>query len=132
MSDVDDRDTVIDTDADVSVALKANDVPDREFGEQDVADAVADEPGSVAESLRGLIVYLVENLVDDPTVVDIDVDQQGAVVQITVHVPQDDLGKVIGRGGRIAKAMRTALMIAGSRHHVRVSLDIEGKTERQV
>lgn len=128
MSDVDDRDTVIDTDADVSVGLEANDVPAREVGEQDVAD----EPGSVAESLRGLIVYLVENLVDDPTVVDIDVDQQGAVVQITVHVPQDDLGKVIGRGGRIAKAMRTALMIAGSRHHVRVSLDIEGKTERQV
>lgn len=101
--------------------------------EQSIVDAadgfVDDDSGSPAESLRGLIAHLIENLVDDPSAVEIDVQQHGTVVQLIVHVPEEDLGKVIGRGGRIAKAMRTALMIAAARHHVRVSLDIEGKTE---
>ncbi len=101
--------------------------------EQSIVDAadgfVDDDSGSPAESLHGLIAHLVENLVDDPSAVEIDVQQHGTVVQLIVHVPEEDLGKVIGRGGRIAKAMRTALMIAAARHHVRVSLDIEGKTE---
>ncbi|CAA9561358.1 MAG: KH domain RNA binding protein YlqC [uncultured Thermomicrobiales bacterium] len=78
-----------------------------------------------SESLRGLISYLVTNLVDDPDAVAIDVQQRGSLVQIQLRLPEEELGKVIGRGGRIAKAMRTALMIAGSRHHLRVSLDIE-------
>jgi predicted RNA-binding protein YlqC (UPF0109 family) len=78
-----------------------------------------------AESLCGLVSYLVTNLVDDPDAVQIDVQQRGSMVQIQLRLPEQELGKVIGRGGRIAKAMRTALMIAGSRHHLRVSLDIE-------
>lgn len=77
------------------------------------------------ESLRGLVSYLVTNLVDDPEAVEIDVQQRGLLVQIRLRLPEEELGKVIGRGGRIAKAMRTALMIAGSRDHLRVSLDIE-------
>ncbi len=77
------------------------------------------------ESLHGLVSYLVTNLVDDPDAVRIDVQQRGSLVHIQLRLPEEELGKVIGRGGRIAKAMRTALMIAGSRHHLRVSLDIE-------
>lgn len=127
MSNVDDRDgdPVTDELADDTLAAIAD--------EQSIADAAGeladDEPGSPAESLRGLISYLVENLVDDPSAVEINAEQHGAVVQLTVHVPEEELGKVIGRGGRIAKAMRTALMIAATRHHMRVSLDIEGKAE---
>lgn len=83
------------------------------------------ERTEAAESLHGLVTYLVTNLVDDPDAVRIDVQQRGSLVQIQLRLPEEELGKVIGRGGRIAKAMRTALMIAGSRHHLRVSLDIE-------
>jgi len=85
----------------------------------------APERTEASESLRGLISYLVTNLVEDPEAVAIDVQQRGSLVQIQLRLPEDELGKVIGRGGRIAKAMRTALMIAGSRHNLRVSLDIE-------
>lgn len=81
--------------------------------------------GNAAQSLRELVLYLVTNLVDDPDAVSVDVQQRGSLVQIQLGLPEEELGKVIGRGGRIAKAMRTALMIAGSRHHLRVSLDIE-------
>jgi predicted RNA-binding protein YlqC (UPF0109 family) len=51
--------------------------------------------------------------------------QRGGSVFVSLRVPEEELGKVIGRGGRIARAMRTALMISGSRSNVRASLDIE-------
>jgi len=88
--------------------------------------AAANGDGPV-EQLQGLVFWLVEHLVDDPAQVEVDVSQRGSTVQIQVRLPEQDLGKMIGRGGRIAKSIRTALMIAGSRHHLRVSLDIEGQ-----
>ena len=78
-----------------------------------------------AERLRGLIVYLATNLVDDPGTVEVEARQRGGSVFVSLRVPEEELGKVIGRGGRIARAMRTALMISGSRSNVRASLDIE-------
>jgi uncharacterized protein len=78
-----------------------------------------------AERLRGLVTYLATNLVDDPESVEVEARQRGGSVFISLRVPEEELGKVIGRGGRIARAMRTALMIAGSRNNVRASLDIE-------
>jgi len=85
-------------------------------------DRAADE---ATESLRELVTYLVNNLVDEPETVEIDVARRGPSVHIQLRLPEGELGKVIGRGGRIAKAIRTVLLIAGSRHHLRVSLDIE-------
>ena len=78
-----------------------------------------------AERLRGLVTYLATDLVDDPESVEVEARQRGGSVFISLRVPEEELGKVIGRGGRIARAMRTALMIAGSRNNVRASLDIE-------
>jgi predicted RNA-binding protein YlqC (UPF0109 family) len=73
-----------------------------------------------------LVTYLVNSLVDEPESVEIDVTRRGPAVHIQLRLPESELGKVIGRGGRIAKAIRTVLLIAGSKHHLRVSLDIEG------
>jgi len=81
------------------------------------------------EQLHGLVHYVVENLVEEPGSATIDVDQRGNVVAFSVRLPEEELGKVIGRGGRIAKSIRTALMIAGSQHHLRVSLDIDALHE---
>jgi uncharacterized protein len=82
-------------------------------------------PSDVAERLRGLVVYLAANLVDDPNAVEVEARQRGNSVFVSLRVPEEELGKVIGRGGRIARAMRTALLICGSRSNVRASLDIE-------
>ena len=90
----------------------------------DVAAAAGDSP---AEQLRGLVVWLIDQLMDEPETVTVEAVERGSTVQIQVRLPEADLGKIIGRGGRIAKSIRTALMIAGSRHHLRVSLDLEGQ-----
>jgi predicted RNA-binding protein YlqC (UPF0109 family) len=93
-----------------------------EYEEDEVLYAPASD---AAEHLRGLVAYLATNLVDDPESVEVEARQRGGSVFISLRVPEEELGKVIGRGGRIARAMRTALMIAGSRNNVRASLDIE-------
>ena len=82
--------------------------------------------GDPAEALGTLVAYLARNLVDEPDGVEVEARRQGNNVAITLRVPETELGKVIGRQGRIARAVRTALTIAGSRYHVRASLDIEG------
>jgi uncharacterized protein len=93
-----------------------------EYGEDDTHFVPTTD---AAERLRGLVTYLATNLVDDPESVEVEARQRGGSVFISLRVPEEELGKVIGRGGRIARAMRTALMIAGSRNNVRASLDIE-------
>jgi uncharacterized protein len=97
-------------------------------GTVDDAIAAAETSGDTPiDQLRNLVVWLVDQLVDEPENVVVEAVERGSAVQIQVRLPEAELGKVIGRGGRIAKSMRTALMIVGSRHHLRVSLDIEGQ-----
>ncbi len=97
---------------------------DDEYAVEDDEPRYAPE-GDAAEQLRALVAYLASNLVDDPDAVEVDARQRGGSVFVSLRVPEEELGKVIGRGGRIARAMRTALMISGSRYNVRASLDIE-------
>ncbi len=80
----------------------------------------------MVEELEGLVQYMAQNLVDDPETVQIQSHQRGRIITVTLTVPSDDMGKVIGRQGRIARAMRTLLTIASSRHGYRASLDING------
>jgi predicted RNA-binding protein YlqC (UPF0109 family) len=84
------------------------------------------EDSVAAQSLRELVLYMAGNLVDDPDQVTVTAEQRGSAVHLDLRVPQDELGKVIGRQGRIARAMRTIVMVAGTRHNVRASLDIDG------
>lgn len=83
------------------------------------------EDDEAVAALTGLVSYLTKELVDEPISPEIDADRRGNHVAVRLELPEEQLGQVIGRGGRIARSIRTALMIAGSRHDVRVSLDIE-------
>ncbi|MEA2524287.1 MAG: uncharacterized protein QOF33_3836 [Thermomicrobiales bacterium] len=79
-----------------------------------------------AEELRQLVHYLATNLVDEPDTIEVTAERRGSAVHLNLRVPEQEMGKVIGRQGRIARAIRTVVMIAGSRHNLRASLDIEG------
>jgi predicted RNA-binding protein YlqC (UPF0109 family) len=74
--------------------------------------------------MQELIEYLVRELVDDPDSVRIEpVEDQGYMVY-QVHVAPADLGKVIGRRGRIANALRVVAKAAGLRERARASVEI--------
>jgi predicted RNA-binding protein YlqC (UPF0109 family) len=77
-------------------------------------------------ALTDLVTYLAGELVDDADRAIVSAERRGNHVAVRLELPEEHLGQAIGRGGRIARSLRTALMIAGSRHDVRVSLDIEG------
>lgn len=90
--------------------------------------SVGQQADSTVEALTELVRWLASELVDSPELASVSADRRGNHVAVRLELPEEALGQVIGRGGRIARAMRTALMVAGSRHDVRVSLDIEGIT----
>lgn len=71
-----------------------------------------------------LVEYLARRLVDEPDAVHVEeVERDGAVV-IQLHVAKDDVGKVIGRQGRIARALRTVVRASAARRDRRVLLEI--------
>ncbi len=74
--------------------------------------------------MKALIEFIAKSLVDDPTQVKVMEYTQRRNVRITLSVADEDMGRVIGRQGRVANAMRTLLRVAASRSGDRVSLDI--------
>lgn len=74
--------------------------------------------------MKSLIEFIAKSLVDDPTQVKVMEYTQRRNVRITLSVADEDMGRVIGRNGRVANAMRTLLRVAASRRGNRVSLDI--------
>jgi uncharacterized protein len=74
--------------------------------------------------MNALIEYVVRSLVDEPDQVIVDEIDQGQATRYELRVAQDDLGKVIGRQGRTARALRTLLDAAGSRSRRKYFLDI--------
>jgi predicted RNA-binding protein YlqC (UPF0109 family) len=74
--------------------------------------------------VRELIEYLARQLVDDPTLVSVDEYRHGDRVVLRLRVAEADMGRVIGKQGRIAQAMRTLLRVAASQQHVYATLEI--------
>lgn len=68
--------------------------------------------------------FVVKSLVDHPEDVNVDrtVDEMGVLLTLDVH--QEDMGKVIGRNGNTAKAIRTLLRVVGMKNQARVNLKI--------
>ena len=71
-----------------------------------------------------LVEYLARQLVDDPDAVRVDEEEREGAVVFTLHVAQDDIGKVIGRQGRVARALRAVVRAGAARQRRRVLLEI--------
>jgi hypothetical protein len=74
--------------------------------------------------LSELLAYLVEGLVDDPEAVTVDTFEERGTIVLELAVGTDDYGKVIGRGGRTAQALRRVIKAAGAASDQRVLVDI--------
>ncbi len=73
---------------------------------------------------KDLVEYVARALVDDPdsvTVTEVE-DRDGTVIEL--HVAEEDMGKVIGRNGSVAKALRTLLKVTAARHGESITLEI--------
>ena len=75
--------------------------------------------------MRKLIEYVAQSLVDDPSAVAVrEVRNDRNALVLELHVAPDDFGKVIGRQGRVANAMRSLLRAGGTREGRHTSLEI--------
>ncbi|HEY57395.1 MAG TPA: KH domain-containing protein [Anaerolineae bacterium] len=74
--------------------------------------------------MKELVEYIARSLVDDPTEVSVRKVQRGNLLVLELQVAQEDMGRVIGKKGRVANAMRTLLEIAAARSGKRVRLEV--------
>lgn len=85
---------------------------------------MADDAKAQTAADRDFVEYVVRQIVEKPEEVEItrEVDEMG--VLLTLKVAKDDMGKIIGKSGQTAKALRILLRIIGSKNNARVNLKI--------
>ena len=74
--------------------------------------------------MRELLDYLARRLVDEPDAVRVEEVEEDDALVLRLHVAPDDVGKVIGRQGRIARALRTLVRAGGAHEGRRLVLEI--------
>lgn len=73
-----------------------------------------------------LVAFLARKLVDDPDAVRVEQEERDDVLIVRLHVAPEDVGKVVGKQGRLARALRTVVRAGGVREGRRVLLEIAG------
>ena len=101
-------------------------LPDGDDVDVDDEDDVDDDAGNrvVGAIPRNVVDYLARQLVDEPDAVVVEADEGRGRVDLRLHVAPDDMGKIIGKRGRVAQAVRTVVRAAGAREGVEASVDI--------
>ncbi|MDQ3777643.1 MAG: KH domain-containing protein [Actinomycetota bacterium] len=74
--------------------------------------------------MADLLAYLARQLVDRPDAVRVEEEEREEAVVLRLHVAKEDVGKVIGRQGRIARALRAVVRAGGARRRRRLVLEI--------
>ncbi|MEI7592885.1 MAG: KH domain-containing protein [Actinomycetes bacterium] len=97
----------------------ALDTDDEEFGDDDDLDV---NTISVAHA-RSVLDYLVRSVVDDPDAVNVQVDESGRRTTLNVTVGDGDMGRVIGKRGRVATSIRTVTRAAAARDGVEIDIE---------
>jgi len=78
----------------------------------------------VGERLAELLEWIARRLVDEPDAVRVETEEREDAIVFHLHVAPDDVGKVIGKQGRIARALRSIVRAAGARAEERYLLEI--------
>ena len=75
--------------------------------------------------MQELVRTIINGLVDDPSLVDIEIDEENQVINI--NSDKSEIGKIIGKQGRVAKAIRAIIKSSGMKQNKRYSVEINEK-----
>lgn len=77
--------------------------------------------------MKDLLLGIAKGLVDEPDAVNVTVDDvnEDGVTVFHLHVAEGDIGRVIGKQGRIAKAIRTVMRSAANKHEMKIQVEID-------
>jgi len=94
----------------------------------DVVDSDTDAEGPDAEgddaaTATSVLTYVVKTLVDDPDAVHVELDDRGRRPVLNVHVGEGDMGRVIGKRGRVAQSIRTVVRAAAARDGLEIDIE---------
>jgi uncharacterized protein len=100
-----------------------------EVDEVDDGNEAADSGNETNDDFGGgtplaVLTYLARSLSNDPDAVVIETEERRGGLRLSLHVAPDDMGRVIGRRGRTAQAIRTLVNVAGAKDGVQASVDI--------
>jgi predicted RNA-binding protein YlqC (UPF0109 family) len=74
--------------------------------------------------MKALIEYIAKSLVENPDQVEVSELQNGNHVRLELHVAKEDMGRIIGKNGRVANSIRTLLRVAAEREGLQAVLDV--------
>ena len=74
--------------------------------------------------MKALVEFIARSLVDDPTAVSVTLERRGSQQVVKLHVAKEDMGRVIGKSGKVANAMRVLLRVAAAQEGKRAVMDI--------
>ncbi len=74
--------------------------------------------------MKELVLYIAQSLVADPNKVEVNEVEENGNVRIELKVAKEDMGRIIGKGGRVANSIRVLLRVAATRAGKRVTLDV--------
>jgi len=133
----DDYDDDIDDTDDIEDLDDGDDLEDVDVDDDDDADDVDEVAGEGNQVGVGnertafdggtplsVLTYLAKSLSNDPEAVVIDTEERRNGLRLNLHVAPEDMGRVIGRRGRTAQAIRTMINVAGAKDGVQASVDI--------
>jgi predicted RNA-binding protein YlqC (UPF0109 family) len=103
-------------------------VSDAEF-DDDLEDDDLDEIGGegnriVGARARAVAEHIARNLAEDPDAIDVELEERRGEVILLVHANPDDMGRLIGRRGRVIQALRQVTRAAGAAEGVRATVDV--------
>ncbi len=74
---------------------------------------------------KELVEYIAKNLVNDPSQVEVNAKKVGSSTILELHVARGDMGRVIGKSGRVANAIRSLLRVVATQKDTRITLEID-------
>ena len=100
----------------------ATDIDDDEVGDE--VEAEGNTNGSGGGAAGAVLEFVAKSIVDDPDSVRIETERDRRGVTLRLHVAPDDMGKVIGRRGRVAQSIRTLVRATAAKEGAEVNVDI--------
>jgi uncharacterized protein len=98
---------------------------DDDFEDDDYEDEVGAEGNRItAARARAVTDYVTRNLADDPDAIEVDVEERPGEVALLVHANPNDMGRLIGKRGRVIQALRQLVRAAGTADGVKANVDI--------
>jgi predicted RNA-binding protein YlqC (UPF0109 family) len=100
-------------------------VSDDEFAADDYEDEIGAE-GNRISGARSIAVaeYVTRNLAEDSDAIEVEVDERGDQISLMVHANPADMGRLIGKRGRVIQALRQLVRAAGTADGVKANIDI--------